>query len=277
VNRWLQEQGLLQVKGRMLLRKRLFYEAMRLNDARLVRALVPAGLRRTIRQRVRRTRSTFRSDLIESIDWERTQAFFASIPCQGIYIHVRRDGQGTVEPGPAYEALRQQLRDGLLSLRDPRTGETVVDQVYYREELYHGPYAHWAPDVLFIARNYAYLGRELLGAAGVIETSMNWANGFHRPNGIFLARGHGFRPGYQLRGAGIIDVAPTILYRMGLPVPTYMDGRPLTTAMEEAFVSAHPLQSEDLPAEVLARTDQTYSEEESAEIEARLKGLGYMA
>jgi predicted AlkP superfamily phosphohydrolase/phosphomutase len=152
-----------------------------------------------------------------------------------------------------------------------------MDQVYFREEIYQGPYAPWAPDVLFIARNYAYLGRELLGARGSIETSMNWANGFHRPNGIFLARGSGFRPGQHLEGARILDIAPTILYRMGLPVPTYMDGRPLQEAMTEEFVATHPLQQEEAPLEVLAGATETYSEEESAEIEARLRGLGYMS
>jgi predicted AlkP superfamily phosphohydrolase/phosphomutase len=277
VNRWLQKQGLLRVKPRVQLRKRLFYEAMRLNGSWPAQTLIPGGLRRAIRQRVRQTRSTFRSDLIESIDWEQTQAFFASIPCQGIYINVRRDGQGTVEPGADYEALRQRLCEGLLELRDPRTGEKVMDQVYFREEVYHGPYTHWAPDVLFIARNYAYLGRELLGTRDVIETSMNWANGFHRPNGIFLARGRGFHPGRRVEAARIQDIAPTILYRMGLPVPTYMDGRPLTEAMAEEFLAAQPLQQEEWAGEAASGAAETYSEEESAEIEARLRGLGYMA
>lgn len=277
VNHWLQAEGLLRVNPKVLLRKRLFYEAMRLNGTPLVQAIVPPALRRAVRQRVRQTRSTFRSDLVESIDWEQTQAFFASIPCQGIYVNVKRDGQGTVEPGAAYDALRERLRQGLLALRDPRTGEQVVDEVHFREEVYHGPYTDWAPDLLFVAHNYAYLGRELLGTPGAIETSMNWANGFHRPNGIFLARGRGFHAGRHIEGARIMDIAPTILYRMGLPVPSYMDGRPLQEAMTEDFCSAHPLQQEEASLEVLRGAAETYSDDESAEIEARLRGLGYMS
>jgi len=277
VNRWLQVEGLLRVKPGVLLRKRLFYEAMRLEETPLVQALVPPQLRRAVRQRVRQTRSTFRSDLVESIDWDRTQAFFASIPCQGVYIHVQRDGQGTVAPGATYDALRERLCRGLRELRDPRTGEKVMDQVCLREEVYEGPFTHWAPDVLFIARNYSYLGRELLGARGVVETSLNWANGFHRPNGIFLGRGPGFRAGLHLEGARILDIAPTILYRMGLPIPTYMDGRPLNEAMTGEFIAAHPLQREEAALEAPAGAAETYSDEENAEIEARLRGLGYMS
>jgi predicted AlkP superfamily phosphohydrolase/phosphomutase len=277
VNTWLQKEGLLTIKPQTNLRKRLFYQAMRLNDSRLVRRLVPAGLHRTIRWRVRGTRSTFRSDLVESIDWDKTQAFFASIPCQGIYINLRREGRGTVAPGGEYDTLRERLRRQLLGLRDPRTKEKLVDHVWYREEVYHGPYAEWAPDVLFVARDYAYLGRELLGASRIIETSMNWANGFHRMNGIFLARGRGFRQGREIQGAQIMDIAPTILYRMGLPVPTHMDGQVLKSALEPSFLETHALQQETLPVEVLRGPAETYSDEESAEIEARLKGLGYMA
>lgn len=277
VNRWLQKEGLLRLKPGAQLRKRLFYEAMQLNNSPLMQSLLPSRLRRAIRRRVRSTRSTFRSDLVESIDWERTRAFFASIPCQGIYINVRRDGQGLVAPGAEYEALRERLRRGLLALRDPRTGEQVVDQVLFREEVYHGPYTGWAPDVLFVARNYAYLGRELLGTRRAIETSLNWANGFHRPNGIFIGRGPGFRAGQQVTGARIMDIAPTILYRMGLPVPSYMDGRPLEQAMEETFLAAHPWQREEAALEGEIGPAGSYTDDETAEIEARLRGLGYMS
>ncbi len=277
VNTWLERQGLLRLKPQARWRKRLFYQAVRLNDSRLVRTLVPGPIHRAIRWRVRGTRSTFRSDLVESIDWEHTRAFFASIPCQGIYINTRRDGLGTVEPGQEYEELRQRLREALRELRDPRTGEAVVDNIWFREEVYQGPYLEWAPDVLFVARDYAYLGRELLGAGRVIESSMNWANGFHRMNGILMARGPGFKRGLYLQGARLMDIAPTILYRMGLPVPSHMDGRVLERALEEPFLQAHPLQREDLPVEVWKGLTETYSEEESAEIEARLKGLGYMS
>ncbi len=277
VNRWLQEQGLLRLKPGVQLRKRLFYEAMQLNGSPVVQSIVPSRLRRAIRRRVRSTRSTLRSDLVESIDWERTPAFFASIPCQGIYINARRDGRGLVAPGADYEALRERLRQGLLALRDPRTGEQVVDRVLFREEVYSGPYTEWAPDVLFVARNYAYLGRELLGTRGTIETSMNWANGFHRPNGILIGRGPGFRAGRQVSGARIMDIAPTILYRMGLPVPSYMDGRPLEQAMEDSFLAANPAQREEVALEAQHGPTDTYTDEETVEIEARLRGLGYMS
>jgi len=112
-----------------------------LNDSPLVKRLVPKGLQSALRGRIRKTRSTFKSDLEQCIDWSRTRAFFASIPCQGIYINVKRDGVGTVEPGAEYEALRAEIAAKLKALTDPETGQPLVDIVQYREEVYHGPYA----------------------------------------------------------------------------------------------------------------------------------------
>lgn len=276
VNRWLQEQGWLHLKPKAALRKRLFYEAMQINDSPLVKHLLPVSLGRTIRGRIRSGRSAFKTDLDRCIDWTQTRAFFASIPAQGIYINVKRNNIGTVEPDDEYESLRREIYDGLLALVDPRSGERIVDQVWFREELYDGPQTHLAPDVLFVAQDYAYLGRELLGTRGVVETSMNWANGFHRMNGVFLAYGPHVRSGARIDGATIIDVAPTVLYDLGLPVPSNMDGRVLTDVLEPDFVTANPIRKESPLIETGHDRGADYTDDERAEVEGRLAALGYI-
>lgn len=275
VNRWLQQQGWLRVKPKAAFRKRLFYEAMKLNDSSLVKALMPESVGRAVRGRVRGKRSVFKTDLDQCIDWANTRAFFASIPAQGVYINVRRDGLGVVEPGAEYEALREQIRDGLLSLTDPRSGERIVDQVWYRDEVYEGPQTHLAPDVLFVAREYSYLGRELLGTRGVVETSMNWANGFHRMNGVFLAYGPRVRAGIQVEDATMVDVAPTILYDLGLPVPTNMDGQVLGSVLE-ADLAANPVRREAPLTGTGPGGDAGYTDSERSDVSGRLAALGYI-
>jgi predicted AlkP superfamily phosphohydrolase/phosphomutase len=275
VNRWLERQGLLHMVGSIKLRKRIFYEAMVLNDSKLVHALIPAEIRRTIRQRVRGTRSTFKSDLVQSIDWDRTKAFFASIPAQGIYVNVKRNGIGTVEPGAEYEAIREQIRDSLYALTDPRTGEKIVDQVWFREEVYTGDQTEMAPDVLFVARDYSYLGRELLATRLEIESSMNLANGFHRMNGVFLAYGNNIRPG-RVNGARILDITPTLLYNVGLPISENMDGRVLEQVLSPDYVASQPVRREAALEMAPPGATGEFSEEETEEIEARLRALGYI-
>jgi predicted AlkP superfamily phosphohydrolase/phosphomutase len=61
------------------------------------------------------------------------------------------------------------------------------------------------------------------------------------PDGYFIAVGDGIRPGAHVRGASVVDVAPTILYLMGLPIARDLDGRVLTEILDEDFARAHPV------------------------------------
>jgi predicted AlkP superfamily phosphohydrolase/phosphomutase len=61
------------------------------------------------------------------------------------------------------------------------------------------------------------------------------------PDGFFMAVGDGVRAGSTPRGASILDVTPTILYLMGLPVARDMEGRVLTEILDEDFTRAHPV------------------------------------
>ncbi|HKB02902.1 MAG TPA: alkaline phosphatase family protein [Gemmataceae bacterium] len=55
--------------------------------------------------------------------------------------------------------------------------------------------------------------------------------GYHDPAGVLLMRGPGIRKGATLDACSNLDIAPTILHLMGVPVPSYMTGR----VLEEAF------------------------------------------
>ena len=314
VNKFLMDLGLLRLKPGAAIRKRLFYEAMRVEGSRLVRTLLPSSVRGAIRRKVRSGRSAFKSDIEWSIDWEHTRAFFVSVASQGIYINVRRVGGdsrrspkpalspsaslwinsaegrsggdsrrqsggrdshriGIVEPGEEYNQLRAFIKGKLLDLRDPRTGEKVMDAVYNREEVYAGAQTEYAPDLIFVARDYAYLGRNLFGSRHVIETSRYMGNGFHRMNGIFMAYGPDIRPGLRVEGAAIVDIAPTVLHLMGLPIPDDMDGRPLTEIVESSiaaptFVTAH--------TEEEAGENMEYTQQDAEYVAERLQALGYL-
>ncbi len=55
--------------------------------------------------------------------------------------------------------------------------------------------------------------------------------GYHDPVGLLLMRGAGIRQGAQLAQCSNLDLAPTILHLLGLPIPSHMKGR----VLEEAF------------------------------------------
>ena len=70
-----------------------------------------------------------------------------------------------------------------------------------------------------------------------------WISGTHAdaPDGVLLAVGDGIRPGAVLDRASVLDVTPTILYLMGLPVARDMEGRVLAEIVDERFARAHPV------------------------------------
>jgi predicted AlkP superfamily phosphohydrolase/phosphomutase len=275
VNTWLMQNGWLKANPDVLRKRKIFMTLMNWNDSPLVKALVPKSVQSKVRGKIRSGRSTFKSDLESALDYSGTKAFFASIPAQGIFINVKRDGAGIVEPGTEYDQLRAEIKEKLLQLKDPETGKNVVDHVYFREELYHGEQAKYAADVIFVARNYGCLGRQLIGQNKVLQSSARTPNGFHRVEGVFMAIGPQFKSGARLEGAQMPDVAPTILHLAGQPIPDDMDGRVLSEIFTPEYMEANAVTSisvADLPE--LDRKD--FSEEESAEIANRLRSLGYL-
>jgi len=61
------------------------------------------------------------------------------------------------------------------------------------------------------------------------------------PDGFLLAIGDGIKAGGTVEAATVLDIAPTILYLVGLPVGRDMEGRVLTEILDDEFVEAHPV------------------------------------
>jgi arylsulfatase A-like enzyme len=62
----------------------------------------------------------------------------------------------------------------------------------------------------------------------------------HGPPGILLLHGGPVRAGRLPPNAGVLDVYPTLLYLLGIPVPADADGKVLTAAFEPEFIKEHP-------------------------------------
>lgn len=62
---------------------------------------------------------------------------------------------------------------------------------------------------------------------------------WHRPQGVFIASGPGFKKDELIYGARLLDVTPTILHYFGLPVGEDMEGR----VLHEIFESARPVET----------------------------------
>ncbi|MDH4207444.1 MAG: alkaline phosphatase family protein [Anaerolineae bacterium] len=279
VNNWLREMGWLRLKSRPV--TRLKYGLYKLGFTplgvfRLVRALRLGFLRR--RFRFQRGGGLMKRLFLSfaDVDWARTKAFAVGSFGQ-IYINqVGQRPQGIVQPGQEYEALRQEIAARALEIRDPRTGLPVVERVYRKEEIYSGPQVEKAPDLVLQSRNWEYMafGHADFGASRVVEPIVGMS-GHHRPEGMVILSGQGIQKGLALQDANIMDLAPTILYAMGLPVPADMDGRVLTGAFTADYLSAAQVRyTEELSQR--PTSGGQYSLEDEEEIKERLRGLGYV-
>jgi predicted AlkP superfamily phosphohydrolase/phosphomutase len=210
------------------------------------------------------------------VDWTRTKAFAVGSFGQ-IYINqAGKRPQGMVQPGQEYDELRDEIAGRAMEIRDPRTGLPVVERVYRKEEIYSGPQVEKAPDLVLQSRNWEYMafGHADFGAAHVVEPIVGMS-GHHRPEGIAVLSGQGIKSGAALQHANITDLAPTILYSMGIPIPSDMDGRVLTEAFAADYLSAVPIRYTDDLSQRPTGQDQ-YSLEDEEEIKERLRGLGYV-
>lgn len=274
LNLFLLEMGLLWLKGNFSTRLRSSIFRAGLTPASVWHLIERAGLQNYVWLISKSTRNKVVSKFLsfDDVDWSRTVAYSIGHVGQ-IYINLRgREPQGIVGPGAEYERVRQQVVEGLKALRHPETGKPMVDQVIPGEEAVHGPYARSGPDLHVVFDGYRAIAFPLFATdSRLVTRQIRGDSGCHRLHGLLIAWGTGIRPGRVPEGAHIMDLAPTVLHLMDLPVPDDMDGRVLTSMLS----SDRPVRYEHVAA---AETgpETGLSTEETAEVEGRLRALGYL-
>jgi predicted AlkP superfamily phosphohydrolase/phosphomutase len=218
---------------------------------------------------------------LDAIDWRRTRAYRFPMypPVEGIMINVAgRQPQGCVQAGEEYEELRTRILEEVRALRDPATGEPIVLEAYRREEIYHGERLEEAPDLIVVTRDCYKGGTSIDEPVSEVPLDvLSKLSGVHRMDGILLAQGPHIRRNARIEGAGIIDVAPTIIYALGMPIPSDMDGRPLGDLFEESYTRQTAASYTDEHAyEDVAGDGYGYSEEEEESVRLKLEALGYL-
>lgn len=91
------------------------------------------------------------------------------------------------------------------------------------------------------------------------------------PDGVFVAWGPSFKRGTTLEAVSLLDVAPTVLHLLGLPVARDMEGH----VPEQAFVDARPLRW-IATYETGRRATQGADSPVDEELREQLRSLGYI-
>ncbi|UCC50538.1 MAG: alkaline phosphatase family protein [Anaerolineaceae bacterium] len=279
INNWLAEGGWLKFKRTPIsLIKRLAFKLgiTPINALKWITRLRLGGLRKNVKRgrggnMLRRLFLSF-----NDVDWSRTKAFSV-----GNFGQVYLNGVGQrplgVVTADTYDQVLEEIAAAARELRDVDGGNQVVPVVYKREEIFHGISAERLPDlVLHTDRaKYVSFGHADFGSNKIIEPSTG-QTGHHHMVGIVGLNGPGARTGKRLAEASLLDLAPTILHYMGLPVPSYMDGRVVSEAFSDAFNAANPVKIEKIDP-TGGWKNGSVSDEEEAMVLEKLRDLGYVA
>ncbi|MBN1317292.1 MAG: alkaline phosphatase family protein [Anaerolineales bacterium] len=278
LNNWLMQVGLLKLENTAWTRTRQWLFNHNFNLRNVHKTIWKMGLAHHAEyslgyfaeRLVNRLFLSFRD-----VDWSRTMAYSYGRHLGSIYLNVKnREPHGIINPGREYEQIREQIIQLSQEMVDPASGRPVIGRVLRREEIYHGPYLDQAPDLILYpaAETDIFFGLADFGYNRTIDTIYRYS-GMHREKGLLILSGKGVQTGTLINGARIIDMAPTILYALGLGVPPEMDGRVLKSAL--AVMSRQ--------VDYQAVTDTTagqkradgYTRREENEIIRHLKDLNY--
>jgi predicted AlkP superfamily phosphohydrolase/phosphomutase len=278
-NNWLASAGLLRFKQNLWTAfKRLLFRLgfTPLGMFRIAKALGLGKLRQKVRfqQKSGLLNRVFLS--FDDVDWSRTRAF--SIGSFG-QVYVNLAGvrpEGIVQPGQEYEELKAEIVEAALALRDPRSGEPLVERVLRREEIYSGPYIDRTPDLIVQTRGWEYMafGHADFGSNKLVEP-ITGLSGHHRPDGVLILSGAGVKQDAGLEGASIMDLTPTILHALGVDVPQDLDGRVLSEAFAASSPLARPVTHSQTNVYKDGDSKPDLSDEEMEEVQEKLRGWGY--
>jgi predicted AlkP superfamily phosphohydrolase/phosphomutase len=164
-------------------------------------------------------------DFLKHVDWGRTKAYALGIG--SLYLNVKgREEHGIVPPAEA-PGLQADLAKALTGVCDPDRGKCAIRAASPREQLYSGPCADDAPDlIVFCAEGYRISWGTALGGVprGQFEDNVKRWSGDHIidpslvPGVLFINRPfHG-------ASARLVDMAPTLLAALGVPKGQAMEG-----------------------------------------------------
>jgi len=145
----------------------------------------------------------------------------------GLYINKNLIGD------KEYEIFRNKVLNELKEIENPDNGNKLAKKIYKKEDIYSGKYISTAPDII-IGLNEGFMMPCQFKEKRLwyLPDEGGWS-GTHKLHGIFCISGPGIKKKREINNAKIIDLAPTILHIMNVPIPDDMDGRVLTECFEE--------------------------------------------
>jgi len=161
------------------------------------------------------------------VDWRRTMAWGWGGYYARIFLNVKGRERLGVVGRRDYDSVREEIAERLRHIKEPAGGPMAI-QAYRPEELYRACKGD-APDMMVYFDGLNYRSAGTIGHHRLfLEDNDNGPDdAVHSMDGVFLLYDPRRRIGLDLGVVDIMDVAPTLLLLMRLPIPAGVTGKPL--------------------------------------------------
>jgi predicted AlkP superfamily phosphohydrolase/phosphomutase len=251
----------------------LIFRRLPMRYKRMLARLVP-GLRSRV------------ESIVSNVDWDRTRVWSNDCFFSIVINRTDRSGEPFFPSEDAFLDFRDAVIETLHALEELDTGMPLVEAVHTREALYSGNHVDDAPDLVIEwedvrLRNGIRCNEIVIHPHEVEKNQIQQIlSGEHRPHAILLMKGDPIRRDHRMTEGSILDIAPTVLYLSGQPIPRTMDGTVLLEPFRLSFRARNPVAyADEAPETDLAEGDGSiggYSTMDAMAVRERLRKLGYV-
>lgn len=164
----------------------------------------------------------------EMVDWSKTKAWGYGGYYGRLCLNVKgREPEGIIDPD-AYEVVRTELQVRLEALGDEK-GQPIDTRVHRPEEVFDT--VRGIPPDLFVYfgdLKWRSIGTLGWGEIHLFDNDTGPDDANHAPHGLFIMRHPTGTPTGGVYEISYLDIAPTFLTLLGLPVQSHMRGRIVT-------------------------------------------------
>lgn len=164
-------------------------------------------------------------DVLHTVEWSRTRAWGSGGYYGRVFLNVRgREPEGIIAPEDV-SRVRAELSAQIASIPD-HEGKPLATTVYYPDNIYQAVNGV-APDLIvyFGDLHWRAIGSLGYGRHWTFENDTGADDANHAQAGMYIlydpaARGRG-----RISGAQLMDIAPTVLDKLRVPIPNSIQGK----------------------------------------------------